>query len=128
MPGTAAVLGEPVAGSLRLGRNCPRRFRRASAPHSRLILQRNSRPFAGMKLAWACASGGRPPEIAGGRMRRIRVVFLVAAALANLFVAEPCFANSRIKDIVQFEGVRTNKLIGYGLVVGLNGTGDSLRN
>jgi flagellar P-ring protein precursor FlgI len=37
-------------------------------------------------------------------------------------------ARSRIKDIVEFEGVRDNQLIGYGLVVGLNGTGDALRN
>ena len=37
-------------------------------------------------------------------------------------------AASRIKDIVSFEGVRDNLLVGYGLVVGLNGTGDSLRN
>jgi len=35
-------------------------------------------------------------------------------------------AQSRIKDIVEFEGVRDNPLIGYGLVVGLNGTGDTL--
>jgi flagellar P-ring protein FlgI len=35
---------------------------------------------------------------------------------------------SRIKDIADFEGIRENQLIGYGLVVGLNGTGDSLRN
>lgn len=35
---------------------------------------------------------------------------------------------SRIKDIVDIEGVRENQLIGYGLVVGLNGTGDSLGN
>ncbi|HEB79585.1 MAG TPA: flagellar basal body P-ring protein FlgI [Rhodospirillales bacterium] len=35
-------------------------------------------------------------------------------------------AASRIKDIVDFEGVRDNMLIGYGLVVGLNGTGDTL--
>lgn len=34
----------------------------------------------------------------------------------------------RIKDIVEFEGVRGNDLVGYGLVVGLNGTGDGLRN
>lgn len=34
----------------------------------------------------------------------------------------------RIKDLVTFEGVRENQLIGYGLVVGLNGTGDTLRN
>lgn len=37
-------------------------------------------------------------------------------------------AESRIKDIVYFEGVRDNMLIGYGLVVGLNGTGDNLKN
>ncbi len=35
---------------------------------------------------------------------------------------------SRIKDIVNIEGVRENQLVGYGLVVGLNGTGDSLNN
>jgi flagellar P-ring protein precursor FlgI len=35
---------------------------------------------------------------------------------------------SRIKDIVQVEGVRSNQLIGYGIVVGLNGSGDSVRN
>ena len=34
-------------------------------------------------------------------------------------------AQSRIKDIVDFEGVRDNQLVGYGLVVGVNGTGDS---
>lgn len=36
-------------------------------------------------------------------------------------------AASRIKDVVDFEGVRTNYLIGYGLVVGLKGTGDDLK-
>ncbi len=34
----------------------------------------------------------------------------------------------RIKDLVEFDGVRANDLVGYGLVVGLNGTGDGLRN
>lgn len=37
-------------------------------------------------------------------------------------------ALSRIKDVAAFDGVRSNMLVGYGLVVGLNGTGDSLRN
>jgi flagellar P-ring protein precursor FlgI len=37
-------------------------------------------------------------------------------------------AESRIKDIADFEGVRDNMLMGYGLVVGLNGTGDKLKN
>lgn len=35
---------------------------------------------------------------------------------------------ARLKDIIDFEGVRNNMLVGYGLVVGLNGTGDSLTN
>lgn len=42
--------------------------------------------------------------------------------------AAPAHAASRIKDIVDFENVRENQLIGYGLVVGLKGTGDMLRN
>jgi flagellar P-ring protein precursor FlgI len=51
-----------------------------------------------------------------------------AVLLAATLCAGPSFAKSRIKDIVEFEGVRDNMLVGYGLVVGLNGTGDSLRN
>ena len=53
-------------------------------------------------------------------------VLLVAMAL--LACAAPAGATSRVKDIADFEGVRSNMLVGYGLVVGLNGTGDSLRN
>lgn len=52
---------------------------------------------------------------------------LLALALAAA-AAQPALAQSRIKDITSVEGVRANQLIGYGLVVGLNGTGDSLRN
>lgn len=37
-------------------------------------------------------------------------------------------AQARVKDLVNFDGVRGNDLVGYGLVVGLNGTGDGLRN
>jgi flagellar P-ring protein FlgI len=37
-------------------------------------------------------------------------------------------ATSRIKDLASIEGIRQNQLIGYGLVVGLNGTGDTLNN
>jgi flagellar P-ring protein precursor FlgI len=48
----------------------------------------------------------------------------VAAALA----AQPASALSRIKDLAQIEGVRQNQLVGYGLVVGLNGSGDTLNN
>ena len=42
--------------------------------------------------------------------------------------ARPAGAASRIKDLANIEGVRQNQLIGYGLVVGLNNTGDSLNN
>lgn len=52
---------------------------------------------------------------------------LRALALCVL-LAVPAGANSRLKDIADFEGVRDNLLVGYGLVVGLDGTGDSLRN
>jgi flagellar P-ring protein precursor FlgI len=55
---------------------------------------------------------------------RLFSAVLMAVALA----AQPAFAKSRIKDIVEFEGVRENMLVGYGIVVGLNGTGDALRN
>ncbi|HEX2216574.1 MAG TPA: flagellar basal body P-ring protein FlgI [Xanthobacteraceae bacterium] len=47
---------------------------------------------------------------------------------ATLMAALPAEAASRIKDLASIEGVRQNQLIGYGLVVGLNGTGDSLNN
>ncbi len=60
---------------------------------------------------------------------RSSLVRLVLSLLISLgLAAGPAAAASRIKDIVQFEGVRDNMLVGYGLVVGLNGTGDSLRN
>jgi flagellar P-ring protein FlgI len=42
------------------------------------------------------------------------------------FMAVSAHGQVRIKDIVDVEGVRSNQLIGYGLVVGLNGTGDKL--
>lgn len=58
---------------------------------------------------------------------RFSVVGSLIVALAVAF-AGPAFAKSRIKDVVEFEGVRENQLTGYGLVVGLNGTGDNLRN
>ena len=44
-----------------------------------------------------------------------------AFVLALSLLAAPAFAKSRIKDIVEFEGVRENLLVGYGIVVGLNG-------
>ncbi len=51
---------------------------------------------------------------------------MAAGALAVLLLAGPARAQVRIKDIADVEGIRTNQLVGYGLVVGLNGTGDKL--
>jgi len=54
------------------------------------------------------------------------IVLLPALALALTPV--PAASFSRIKDLADVEGIRDNMLIGYGLVVGLNNTGDSLKN
>ncbi|MBV9081225.1 MAG: flagellar basal body P-ring protein FlgI [Acidobacteriaceae bacterium] len=49
-------------------------------------------------------------------MRKLFTALLVCSVLAS--------ASSRIKDLVSIQGVRDNQLLGYGIVVGLNGTGD----
>ena len=55
-------------------------------------------------------------------------IIRLLALLISFAVAAPAGAQIRIKDIASVEGVRENQLIGYGLVVGLNGTGDKLDN
>jgi flagellar P-ring protein precursor FlgI len=55
-----------------------------------------------------------------------RTFTALAVLILSSILAIPVDASSRIKDIVQFEGVRDNLLVGYGLVVGLNNTGDTL--
>src|SRR5687767_9216456 len=57
-------------------------------------------------------------------MRVIAAALVIGLGLAPLSNAE---AQVRIKDIADVEGVRDNQLVGYGLVVGLPGTGDRLR-
>jgi flagellar P-ring protein precursor FlgI len=59
------------------------------------------------------------------RSRRF-LAFCLPLALALLLWAGGALAQVRIKDIADVEGVRDNQLVGYGLVVGLNGTGDKL--
>ena len=59
--------------------------------------------------------------------RRLPILLLVFGLLLTAAPGAGA-ATSRIKDIVAFEGIRENQLVGYGLVVGLNGTGDRLRN
>ncbi|MCA3378346.1 MAG: flagellar basal body P-ring protein FlgI [Roseomonas sp.] len=62
------------------------------------------------------------------RIAQALAKILTALALAVCFLAPPATAQIRIKDIVDMEGVRDNQLVGYGLVIGLNGTGDRLRS
>lgn len=59
-----------------------------------------------------------------GSLARAATVLLFGLAL----LAPVPSSAQRIKDLVDVEGVRTNQLVGYGLVVGLKGTGDRLRN
>ena len=62
-------------------------------------------------------------------VRWVRIVGVACAALSALALSvASASATSRIKDLANIEGVRQNQLIGYGLVVGLNGTGDTLNN
>ena len=65
-----------------------------------------------------------PSVVYSGRVLGLVCATLVALALSAI----PSGATSRIKDLANIEGVRQNQLIGYGLVVGLNGTGDTLNN
>ncbi|GAB5375473.1 MAG: flagellar basal body P-ring protein FlgI [Acuticoccus sp.] len=64
-------------------------------------------------------------------LRQLRVVLAALASLTLLMAAAPGAPGpgaTRIKDITTVQGVRDNQLIGYGLVIGLAGTGDTLRN
>ncbi|MFW2545440.1 flagellar basal body P-ring protein FlgI [Primorskyibacter sp. 2E107] len=57
-------------------------------------------------------------------IQKIFIVFLTLLLTAGVVHAQ----SVRIKDLVEVDGVRANDLVGYGLVVGLNGSGDGLRN
>jgi flagellar P-ring protein precursor FlgI len=61
------------------------------------------------------------------QLPRFRFALFSLVFLAALLPLS-AFAQVRIKDITDVQGVRDNQLVGYGLVVGLNGTGDSLQN
>jgi flagellar P-ring protein FlgI len=67
------------------------------------------------------------PNLLGSKMTRT-LAAAIAAILTLAGAASPAAATSRIKDLANIEGVRQNQLIGYGLVVGLNGSGDTLNN
>lgn len=59
------------------------------------------------------------------RNKPAQTVFILLVAAAALFAPWRDARAARLKDIIQVKGVRENLLIGYGLVVGLKGTGDS---
>src|SRR5690348_7147879 len=70
-------------------------------------------------------------DLIGEQMMTRTPIFALVALVAACVIAstaEPARATSRIKDLANVEGVRQNQLIGYGLVVGLNGTGDTINN
>lgn len=61
-------------------------------------------------------------DIAMPHSRRLRFAIVLAGLFA--LVAAPASHAERVKDLASVSGVRTNQLVGYGLVVGLDGTGD----
>ena len=76
-----------------------------------------------------------PPHVTAGclptwkghaLLHRILLLLLVLFSAATGVATGAATAQVRIKDIADVEGVRDNQLVGYGLVVGLNGTGDRL--
>ena len=72
------------------------------------------------------ADGLPPPDGASSQRRAARLRFLalvIAMELALLFTTMPAHAE-RVKDLASVAGVRSNPLVGYGLVVGLDGSGD----
>ncbi len=72
------------------------------------------------------ASSRRPVPQGLPRLALAGLFTVMVAFLMTLLPTGPAAAASRIKDVADFEGVRENLLIGYGLVVGLSGTGDDL--
>ena len=68
-------------------------------------------------------ASGRPPpacKVAPACLFRL-LLLIVLGALISLSLAAHA---QRVKDLANVAGARTNQLIGYGLVVGLDGTGD----
>lgn len=58
-------------------------------------------------------------------MRKLAFLLVIAALIITSLGAALAAPTVRIKDVAKVQGVRSNQLVGYGLVVGLNGSGDS---
>src|SRR5262247_3859406 len=82
-------------------------------------------PSGGPISSIGCSSASFRSDMAPIRdmksfLRSLTILLLLAGALFT----SPANAGTRLKELVTIEGVRENQLLGYGLVVGLNGTGD----
>ncbi|MBK8231848.1 MAG: flagellar basal body P-ring protein FlgI [Candidatus Eisenbacteria bacterium] len=71
----------------------------------------------------ARCSSGRHNQVRSGRRAGRLALLLTPSLLLTLFATMPASA-ARIRDVARFQGMRDNQLVGYGLVVGLDGTGD----
>jgi flagellar P-ring protein precursor FlgI len=119
------MAGKSPAKLAETGKGCsPRRF---GTPASRIKNRFISMTYF-CNAAWHATrivAGVRPL----GEQEMTRTLRATLTALAVLGCAvSTAAAMSRIKDLASIEGVRQNQLLGYGLVVGLNGTGDTLNN
>jgi flagellar P-ring protein precursor FlgI len=80
---------------------------------------------------WAEISESKTPKAPGIYVRtscfcKARVLAMLLVFVSNAFASEqPTSRQARVKDISSIEGIRDNQLVGYGIVVGLQGTGDS---
>src|SRR5882757_9502860 len=80
---------------------------------------------------WAEISESKTSKTPGMYIRtsclcRARVLAMLLVFVSNAFAAEqPTSRQARVKDIYSIEGIRDNQLVGYGIVVGLQGTGYS---
>ncbi len=83
-------------------------------------------PHGHWGTAWSILSRRIAPCADHGLRSRLPGLLLCLAV--SLLPLTPAQAAPRIKDLVEVEGVRGNDLVGYGLVVGLKGTGDGIRN
>src|SRR5947209_3148788 len=118
MPGKICLIGQGVPHAAH-----------TSPPSSRQVSFQNQRIRRIGGAGTAFASGMGSDFIGEQRMTRTyKLALAVVAAAWVLTAAMPAQATSRIKDLASIEGVRQNQLIGYGLVVGLNGTGDTINN
>ncbi len=84
------------------------------------------KPVLSLLPAPLLAVAPSPKTQPAGAAARMLLCLGLAVCLLLVAGATGAQAQSRIKDLVDFEGIRDNQLVGYGLVVGLNGTGDNL--